>query len=110
MIITYNKLNDLRIRMIKIVREYGYTVPNDITMSSLLDILETVQFVDNSKKENYGVVVDDIGYITEIVKIDGVIQLKNQPNQEIPEDVFRGYYTIKDKKIVLDEERKRILT
>lgn len=96
-------------RLISILRKYGYKVPNNLKISQALDILETTDFVDQNREENYGVTLDDIGYIKDVVKIDTVIQLKYQTERKIPEDFYRGYYKLNGKKIELDEERKRLL-
>lgn len=107
--ITFNKLNDIRIRMIKLVRGYGYNVRNNITFTELLDLLERIPLVHNNTSENYGVEIDDIGFVTDVVKVDTILQISKQFNAQIPEDIKRGYYKLENGKLVLDEERKRIL-
>lgn len=102
-------LEAYRTRLISILRKYGYKVPNSLKISQALDILETTNFVDQEPLENYGVVMDDIGYVKDVMKIDTVIQLKAQRDRVIPEDYYRGYYKLNGRVLELDEERKRLL-
>ena len=52
-------------------------------------------------RKYYAVQLDENGYIISLSNVDGILQ-----EQELPEDILRGYYIYEDGKFVLDERKK----
>lgn len=73
------------------------------TLSDILVVLGKLRVLKPS--QNYlGVTLDSNGYIIDINQLhDFVLE------QDVPEDVLRGYYKIKDGVLYLDKERQALL-
>lgn len=96
------EVEDLIVTLTKFLQERGVSV-SSTKIADLLAALERLQTVDQNKTY-ISVQLDKNGYVKLYNKMDALLQ-----NQDIPDDLIRGYYKIKKNKPFLDKKRQEQL-
>jgi hypothetical protein len=78
----------------------------EVKSSKFSDILKGLEelYVLQKQKEYIAVDLDRKGFIKLYNNMDEIIEA-----QDLPEDILRGYYKIKNNKVVLDKKRQKEL-
>lgn len=93
------------------IESHGVAV-NGKNFQTILNALKKLQLKQEGK--NYLILDENKEYVSVETDKNGYILLYNNMDtiaekNKIPQDINRGYYKIKNNKIVLDEKRKRML-
>lgn len=96
------EVDDFLDDLIKYIEENGGKVRG----KKLGDIKEGLHRLNvvNPKKSYFAFDLNENGFVYGYNKVDAIVE-----NQEIPEDILRGYYKIKRNKLVLDKNRQNQL-
>jgi len=92
-------LDYINLRLAEFLEDCGVDVKNK-SLYSMINRLDDVVAVKDNKKY-YSIQVDENNYITSVNKMDGIIE-----QQELPEDILRGYYVYQDGSFKIDEKKK----
>ncbi len=95
-------IDDLALKLQKFLVENGVT-PSDSKITSLVESFNKLNVLKPSV-EYIHFTLGEGGYISGEQPFGAVVE-----KQELPADIFRGYYKVEDKKIVLDEEQRHKL-
>lgn len=81
------------------LNECNVSTPNK-TLKSMIEKLEEIIAIRNNKTY-MAVSLNVDGYITNLTKVDGILEL-----QPFPVDILRGYYKYVNGQLILDERKK----
>ena len=95
-------MDDLALKLQKYLVENGVT-PSDSKITSLVESFNKLNVI-KPDTEYIHFTISEEGYISGEEKFGAIVE-----KQELPADIFRGYYKVEDKKIVLDEEQRHKL-
>ena len=95
-------MDDLALKLQKYLVENGVT-PSDSKITSLVESFEKLNVI-KPDTEYIHFTISKEGYISGEEEFGAIVE-----KQELPADIFRGYYKVEDEKIVLDEEQRHKL-
>lgn len=99
-LILINKINLANEKLHQFLVDSGVQ-PDEKKLGTLLDDLNKIRVLVPTKKY-FGVYLDDMGYIKNISIIDELFEA-----QELPEDIFKGYYRIDEHGKLIRDDVKR---
>lgn len=74
--------------------------PKDKKLSTLVECAKKLYCI-HPRKHYGGVILDEFGYVEKLFKLDNVVEYN--PNSPY---LTKGFYKVKDNKLIIDEERK----
>lgn len=95
-------MDDLALKLQKFLVANGVT-PSDSKITSLIESFEHLNIIKPGEKYIHFTISKD-GYISGEGEFGAIVE-----KQELPADIFRGYYKVENKKIVLDEQQRHKL-
>lgn len=95
-------VDDLALKLQTFLIENG-VIPKDSKLSSLVEKFEELNII-KPDTEYIHFSLNKEGFITGNEKFGAVVE-----KQTLPADIYRGYYKVENKKIVLDEQQRQKL-